>query len=881
MAERILRFVLRYPKTVVLTSLLFVLVMGLGIRNLEIDPSIKNMLPQDFPELLRLDEFEETFSASDILLIAVRAEDFLAAESLDRLSRFQVALEEREDVDRVMSVFSVKHLEAAENSFTPRTLVDPEELPVTAEEKAAIRRILEEDDFYAGNIISRDLRTLAFIVLPEMGFNDRVLSTEVKELASSLLGDAAMVTGLPSTRTEVMGGMQGDMKTFMPLGIILMILLLVFSFRSWLGTFLPLVVVILSIISTFGLMGFAGEKIRMVTLIMPVMLIAIANDYGIHLVAHYLGRAGTVEGSRRGHIYHVARSLGVPIMAAGLTTVAGFLTLTTHLVPSVRWAGVLSAFGVVIAFLLSLTFIPAMLVLLKPPSELTQAFADSRLTRALQAFCRFLRRRGRLAAVTLVGVCLVAVLGLPDLNVDTDPVRYFHSSSPVRQANVLVNEVFGGSSQLNVVVKGDIKSPALLRKMEAFQEHLESFSTVSRTQSVADMIKRMNRAFHNDDPAFEVIPDDRNAVAQYLLLYSFNSDLSDFDHFVDFDYTQAQITARVNSTSSSDIQALMADTEAYIGEHLTREEFPTVTGFVTILGKLVDLVVYGQLISLAVSLLLVFAITALLFRSPVGGLVISLPLAFAVLMVFGLMGHFDIELNIATAMLSSILVGVGVDYLIHFLWHYREHLHESGDAWEAVNQTILTSGRGIIVNALSVVVGFSVMLLSNFLPIFFFGFLLTISISSCLLAAMLLLPVIVTWFRPGFLARPAAAPSAGEAALPLPADVEEPGKLRPVLVATRGLGAALAVGIAIVLWWVGDALAGWYQGLPVEQGFWGALWELIRDNPSIVAALYVLACLNASGVAEFKFGRRFTKAFVLSLLLTPPVMIGAWARRGR
>ena len=878
MPDPVLRFVLRYPGTVVVLSLAFVLGLGFNLPDLKIDPDIKNMLPQDYPAMVNLDSFEDTFAASELVLVAVDVDDILDRGALEELHSFNEQLEQLVDAYKVVSVFSVKHLQSDEKSFTPVDLIDIDELPETETQKAELTKRLS-DDMYVGNLISKDLKSLAFLVLPEDEFNDRRLAEEVTALAKSHLGERARVTGLPSTRAEVMDGMRADLKTFLPIGIVLMILLLVLSFRTWLGAILPLLVVILSIVSTLGLTALMGEKLTMVSLIMPVMLIAVANDYGIHLVAHYLGRVSKEPAvHRKIHIYKVGRSLGIPIVAAGLTTVAGFLTLLTHVIPSARSTGLLSAFGVVVAFVLSLTFVPAMLVLLRPPPQVVKSYGLGLIPKLLTAFSAYLQRHGGKTVLAMLALGLVAMTGLPKLNVDTDPVHYFHQTSPVRQANEYVNEVFGGSAQLNVVVEGDIKDPGVLARMRALQAHLESLTMVSQTQSVADTVVRMNRAFHGDDLLFERVPESRDLVAQYLLLYSFQADLSDFDHFVDFEYKTAQVAARVNSTSSSALEELIRKTEGYLDANTDRTEFTMVTGFVTVLGTLVNMIVRGQIISLAVSLLLVFLISAVLFRSVLGGLFVSLPLVFVLLVVFGLMGHFEIELNVATAMLSSIMIGVGVDYIIHFMWHYRSHLRQSGDPWVAVDRTIQTSGRGIIVNALSVVIGFSVLLASNFMPVFFFGFLLTISITNCLLAALLILPVLAARFRPKFLERPAQAQDSKR-----PVDEAEligSGESRTVGILTRMLGLVIAASAAYLVYSGVVIVWNWYLDLPVETGFWVGLWALMSDNSSIFLAIYCIICLNSAGIAEFKFRRPFVWAFLLAVPLTPPLMIAAWARRG-
>ena len=162
-------------------------------------------------------------------------------------------------------------------------------------------------------------------------------------------------------------------------------------------------------------------------------------------------------------------------------------------------------------------------------------------------------------------------------------------------------------------------------------------------------------------------------------------------------------------------------------------------------------IVEGQLTSLSLSILLVFVLVSLVFRSLGAGFWSVVPLGIAIPVLFGLMGFFGIELNVVTAMLSSIMIGVGVDYTIHFLWRYRNLRRDGQNPEEAVFQTLTTTGRGIVFNALSVIAGFAVLLISNFLPVKFFGFLVVVSITACLLGALVLLPAICLVLRPGFL----------------------------------------------------------------------------------------------------------------------------------
>ena len=227
-------------------------------------------------------------------------------------------------------------------------------------------------------------------------------------------------------------------------------------------------------------------------------------------------------------------------------------------------------------------------------------------------------------------------------------------------------------------------------------------------------------------------------------------DPEDLESLADFEFEHALITLRVDDLSTQEIGRVVRRTEEVLAEVAPDLE-TTMGGFGHVFTELVDAVVHGQIVSLALSLFLVFLLVAFAFRSPVAGVYAVLPLSMAMPILFGIMGWLNIELNIVTAMLSSIMIGVGVDYTIHFLWRYRQERRQGLEPDEAVMRTLVTSGRGIVFNALSVVVGFAVLLISSFLPVKFFGILVVVSITACLVGALALLPALCLLLRPKFL----------------------------------------------------------------------------------------------------------------------------------
>jgi len=743
-----------YPRTVIAFCLFITVLMGWNIPDIVIDSDIKSMLPEDQQLIRSINEIEDIFGGSELIILSIESDDIFSYATLSKIQQMSSAIENLPAVDRVMSLTNAFELKGTEDGFEVRDLI--ENLPESEREREILRQKVSADDLLYGNIVSRDFRRTS-IIAALSGTNGNISDETIYRLFTALKNkyegpEEIHMAGLPLTRWETSRTMQSDMKRLLPLGIVLMIFLLIFSFKSWVGAFLPFAVVIMSIINTLGVMGLLGIKFSFISVLIPVMLIAIANDYSIHIIAHYyeeynLSRTKDKNSILRKTLDH----LQTPIFLAGITTVVGFLSLQSHLLPPARQLGLLASFGIILAFLLSVTFVPAALKLLDYPMILKQDGNSKGMNKILTGWGQFfIRHRKVYLTGSLIFIILIAT-GIPKIKVDTNPMHYFRKSSEIRVSNDIIDKYFGGSAQLSIKAEGDIKDPAFLHKMEKLVDYLENEPTVSRTISINDQLKKMNRAFHGDSLQYEILPETRNAVAQYLLLFSISGDEDDLSQFVDYEYSQAQILVRVNETSSVSMLKLLEDTRQFIKTELGDDNFPVVTGFVAIVGELVDMVVRGQMRSLILSIVIVSTLCALIFRSIIGGLLSIVPLTGAIIVVFGLMGHLGIELNVATAMLSSIMIGVGIDYTIHFLYRFQSEVRSGYTAQEAALRTLTTSGKGIIYNALSVIVGFCVLMVSGFLPIYFFGFLIVFSIAACLLGALSVMPALLVIIKPKFI----------------------------------------------------------------------------------------------------------------------------------
>jgi hydrophobe/amphiphile efflux-3 (HAE3) family protein len=713
------------------------------IPKAEFDTEMKNQLPQDLPTRVNLAKIEELFGGTDMAMIVLSTDDILRSATLERLQKLSAKLERMEEFQRVVSLFTAKHLRIEDGEMIVEAAVP--EIPNSDAGRAQLRKRLEQNPIVYGNLISKDFRHGVLIGFLDPKASDEVLVGKLEALAAEVAGpEQTYLGGMPVTRVRLTQDMRKDMRRFLPVGLLIMLGFLLTCFRQARGVLLPFVMTVMAIAVVMGLVPLLGWKIHTVTILLPVILLAVANNYGIHILARYQedNAPGTEISSRELASRGIVK-LTWPILATGLTTMVGMLCLSSHIVIPAKQLGVLAASGVVFAMVGSLVFIPAVLAILPRAKPIFDARASrgpstSRLERVLSLFARSVARRPRAILLSSLLVALGMGWGATRVVVDTNPMSFYRQTDPIWRSTHLLNEHLGGWAGVSIVAEGDIKDPKVLQQIDDLEQHLRKNKLVGTTTSIAGVMRKMNQVMHDGNPAFDRIPKTRELVAQYLLLYSMSGDPQDFEKLVDFPYRHAQLMAKVTDSGTRAATEVLDYTRAYLAERPGSSSY-LVGGFLALLCA---------------------ALVSMLLRSVVAGLFAAFPLLLALTMMFGVMGLSGIELNLVTALLSSIMIGVGIDYSIHFMWRYRDERANGLSPERAVERTLTTTGRGIVFNALSVVIGFIVLLISAFFPVQFFGLLVAISILASLVGALVVLPATAVVFRPRFL-EPVAVPEGG------------------------------------------------------------------------------------------------------------------------
>ncbi len=728
----------------------FTVLMGTGMSRLEFDPDIMNQLPEDMPARLSTDRIESVFGGTDMAMILVEADDVLEEGTLRVVKKISRAVERIKGVDKVMSLFELKTIKGEDGAMLVHTAVD--KIPHNLEERERVRKEIRENDLVYGSVVSHDFRVTGVIALVKNGTSDKHIVGSMQKIIDQYSSAAKLYHGgVPFNRMMKSMYTKEDMSKLMPAGLIVMLLFLYLCFRQLRGVVLPFLIVLMSVIVVMGAMPLLGWKISMVIILLPVVLIAIANDYGIHMIAKAQeDRSSDKNFSKEEIIRRMVTSLGKPVILAGITTVVGMLCLMGHILISAEQLGVLAALGIVYALFASLLFIPAVVSLLpKGRKVLGGENKAGMMERIMGFFSRLVvEKPAKIIVISLV-FSLLTASGIFLIIVDADPMNNYEKGHPVVEVADVIKDNLGGFFTITVAVEGDVKNPEILKKIDSMERKFLKIEGVSHTISIARVVRQMTRALYEPgDDGYDGIPETRDAVAQLFELYSMNGDPDDFEKMVDFDFRNALINLRIDTTSTPVIKKILKEVDSIVKDN---PAIKYIGGTGRIFEEVSSKVIHGQLISLGLAVVVVGLLLMLMFRSVVAGLVSALPLLMSLAILFGLMGFTGVHLNMVTALLSSIMIGVGIDYTIHFLWRYREERSMGRPYTEAARLTLMTTGRGIVFNALSVMVGFLVLLSSNFMPVKFFGFLVVVSIFACLVGAIVIIPSIVLVFKPAFL----------------------------------------------------------------------------------------------------------------------------------
>ncbi|MDA3812638.1 MAG: MMPL family transporter, partial [Candidatus Cloacimonetes bacterium] len=412
-----------------------------------------------------------------------------------------------------------------------------------------------------------------------------------------------------------------------------------------------------------------------------------------------------------------------PVVMTSVTTSVGFISLLTSEVFPIKYFGVFTAFGVLAAMLFSLILIPSAILIFGFPKrkQKTEAVNKANKNPFSYKFAEGVIKYKTITLFLTITIVAVSIFGITKVWINSSFLDKFEKDSDIVLTDKFINENFGGTSNLNVIFEGKendvMKSPAALRLIDKLQNDVENrLAVVGNSFSLTDYLKRMNKVMHTDKEEFDTIPDSQELNAQYLLLYEISGDPENLWKVVDYDYKTANMTIQLKSDNSKAINSAIAVVEEY------KKDFEKLGISVNYAGSgykgliFTDLILEGQIKSLVLSLFIIIILLTLMFKNIWAGLIGSVPIVITAIIGFGVMGLLNIPLSTTTALISSIAIGIGIDYAVHFIERYKIYAKDTGDKQKTMQGAMHHSGRAIIFNATVVIAGFLVLLFSVFPP---------------------------------------------------------------------------------------------------------------------------------------------------------------------
>lgn len=744
-------FVIRYRWWLIIGPIVLTILSVLLLLKVQINSDLESYFPDSMQSKMSAKDVEATFGKNEPMILLIESKDVLQPATLQRISDLHRAFSKNKIFDEVISLFSMKNIHGDDGMMVVDPLVD--RIPKSEKRIEQLRESIRENDLAFKTVVSEDFHYAMILLKIEKGISDEELMKQINLVIDEYPGnEKILLNGLPYLRIETYEKIGRDILILLPLALLVMIIFLFISFREFRGVWLPISVVIISTLLAMAMLPLMNWDVSLIGVLIPIMMIAIANNYGVHFVTYYQElNALHPSWSMNRIIKEALAHLRKPIVLTGLTTIVGILGLVSHLMIPARQMGIISGIGVGLALLLSLLFLPALLSLLKK-GKAHQEFTHEKngfFGRILGYMATFITQKPRRVIIIFTSVFIVLGSCIAFLKVASNNDDVLPQKHPYNETIQVANQQFGGTKFLTLYFEGDIQDPEVLKRMDSYATELKQLPEIGNVSSLATVMKVMSRAMNDvGTNGYNAIPASREAIAQYLLLYSMSGDPDDFESLVNFDYTKAIMNIQFNVANMKALNKVIHTIEELIADDPLR---PTLSGYSLIEKEMAEAITKGQIYSLVFALVAIFLLLVWIFRSFVAGAIGTIPLAFAVVCTFGLMGIFHIELNILTALLSSISIGLGVDYTIHIFWRLKAELKKDSSYSNAVLISLKNTGRGIVINALSVMLGFSVLYFSAFPYLHMFATLINMSLFLCLVCALVLIPAICIALKPKFL----------------------------------------------------------------------------------------------------------------------------------
>jgi len=753
--EKVMTFSARKPLMSFLLVLCITIFSGYGLLKLKLDTSYDSMLNAKDPSIPVYNEVIKEFGSDNLILIYYQHNNLFTTNKIKIVDDVTYALQDLEIVEKVESLNTSLSIRNTEYGLEIARLINS--LPETAAEIQAIKKNALYSPLIVGNQLSKDGKKAAIIVTLRPSFKKPEFDRQAYELIEQTIQplyqnfNHVFQIGAPRTIVELEEGIFSDLSKITPLAALVLFTSLMLMLRTPMAAVLPFITSALSILWTFGFLGHCGIPVNLLTAILPALLIVIGSTEDTHMLAAYLQAIS--EDKKKQHfpaIRFMATHVGLPIFITSFTTIIGFLANGFSDISLISYFGLSSALGMLANLIATVLVLPALLQLFG--SRKAKIKQESKTHKSwMSVFIRFIEHASDIhqKKIILITASVIIVFSFFALQVtvSNDPLSFFKQDNEIVKNSQTLHQNLAGMQVFFVTIhaaKGkDFRHPSELKKLEAVQNFMQHQGAYDNIISINDYLKLINQEIHDAQPKFHKIPDTKNLVEQYLMMFQRN----DIERVLSSDHRSANMIVRHNLSDSATLNAHLDTLSENMHKILKETNRFSLTGKNLMVNKAAESLFVSQIWSVAFLIAIICVLMSILYSSLTAGLVSLIPNIIPVVVMFGTMGILGIPLNPGTAIVSVIAIGIAIDDTIHILSTYNKECRIDGDQIAAAQRAIKSEAIPVITTSLSLAAGFLILIASQFNIIAQFGLLSALTMMTAMLSDLLITPVLLKRIR--------------------------------------------------------------------------------------------------------------------------------------
>ncbi len=794
--EEFARLVISHRWLVIVVMAALTIGLGSQLPNLRVDNSDESFLRDDDPARVAYDAFREQFGRGGVVSIVFQPPAIFDLEFLEKLRAIHLEIEASAPyVAEVTSLINARNTYGDGDSLVVEDLM--EHWPQGEADLRALRERVFANPLYVNRLISENESITVIAVEPftystlipevdvlagfdedEGGRGERPATADLKRERPKYLTpveEGELVDALrrivepfhtPDQPIYVAGGaaidqkltqvMNSDIARTFPLAILLIMGILALLFRRASGAILPVIVVAASVVAALGTMPLLDIPFSITLNVLPALLLTVGVCDAIHILAIFYQRLDKGDEKHDAIVFTLGHS-GLAVVMTSLTTAAGLFSFITAKLAAVGNLGLIGPTGVVAAMIYSVVLLPALLAVLPLRAGQHSRGVLERLVveHLLFPIGRFATRAPGGVLVALLLLVALGATGVAQVRFSHDGLRWFPEDDPVRTSAELIDREFKGTSSLEVVIdtgrENGLHDPEVLARFERAMRWSETLAVggtpVDKAISLVDVVKEINQALNANEPAAYVVPEDRQLIAQELVLFE-NSGSEDLEDFTDSLFSSGRLTIRTPWVDAMVYPAFVEEVGQGL-EQLLGDELPfELTGGARVFTAIFSGVIVSMASSYALALLIITPLLVLLVGNLKRGLLAMIPNLIPIYFTLAVMGWLGIPLDASTLLIGGVLLGVAVDDTIHFMHKFNRYYEDFGDPIEAVHQTLATTGTALLFTSLVLFAGFSIFMTTYLTNTAWFGMLCAFATVVAFLADVLIAPALMVWVSP-------------------------------------------------------------------------------------------------------------------------------------